>query len=145
MSLVKLLRAAYVRWIVLLAAAAVAGCAAAERTGPDDDEQLARGQELYEANCMACHGGPTGGDIADIPPPHNAKGHTWHHPECELVAITLAGLPPRPELPEDVAPMPAFRAELSEDDVYDILAYIRTWWTPEQRRHQEQVTEQVCE
>ena len=133
----------YVWWIAVIGAAAVAGCAAFERAGPDDARAV-RGQELYEANCMACHGGATGGDIADIPPPHNAEGHTWHHPDCELVDITLEGLPARPGLPDDVPPMPGFADELSEDDVHAVLSYIKTWWTAEQRDHQERVTEQLC-
>ncbi|HUH08035.1 MAG TPA: cytochrome c [Egibacteraceae bacterium] len=117
----------------------VAGCA---RPAPaDDPAELARGAELYEANCAECHGGAIGGDIADIPPRHNAEGHTWHHPDCELVDIVLNGMPQRLDFPE----MPAHRDRLSEDDVNAILAHIKTWWTPEQRAHQEEVTEQVCD
>lgn len=130
-------------WALAVAAAVLAaGCGAAD--DEPDEAQLARGEELYEANCMACHGGPTGGDIADIPPVHNAEGHTWHHGDCELIAIILEGLPPRPGLPPDVDPMPAFGDALDEDDVRAILAHIKTWWEPDQREQQEQVTEQVC-
>ena len=130
-----------VGWAVVVAVV-VAGCAA---LGTDDEEgaRVARGEELYAAHCIDCHGGATGGDIADIPPPHNARGHTWHHGDCELVEWTLRGPPPRP-LPPDVPPMPAFDDVLDEADAHAILTSIKTWWTPEQRAHQEQVTEQVC-
>jgi mono/diheme cytochrome c family protein len=106
----------------------------------DDDADLARGQQMYEANCMHCHGGATGGDIADIPPPHNAAGHTWHHPDCVIVDIVLDGMPVRLGYPE----MPAFGDRLSEADVHAILAYIKTWWEPDQREFQAGVTDQAC-
>lgn len=109
-----------------------------------DPEVLARGERLYAASCIQCHGGPTGGHISDIPPPHNAEGHTWHHADCDLVDIVLDGLPPRAGASGgDI--MPAFRGRLSEDDVEAILAYIKTWWTDEQRRSQAEVTAAVCD
>jgi mono/diheme cytochrome c family protein len=128
------------RWgvVVLVVVAAAGGCGLLT-TGVDDAE-LARGRELYEANCIACHGGPTGGDIADVPPPHNAQGHTWHHPDCELVEIVLDGMPPRLGYPQ----MPAFGDRFDEADARAILAYIKTWWEPDQQEFQERVTEQVC-
>lgn len=126
-------------WPIALAlgVAALWGCSTDE---PSDGDAVERGAELYERHCAACHGGATGGAIDDIPPRHNAAGHTWHHPDCDLVDITLRGLPPREGYPE----MPGFAGELSEEDAYAILAHIRTWWEPEQREHQATVTEQAC-
>jgi mono/diheme cytochrome c family protein len=135
---------AFALWSVVVIVTMV-GCTILEpdETG-EGDVELARGEDLYRANCMDCHGGATGGDITDVPPPHNAEGHTWHHGDCELVEMTRQGMPARPGSPADTPAMPAFADELSEDDIEAILAYIRTWWTPEQREHQERVTEQVC-
>ncbi len=126
-------------WLVAVAigVTVLAGCSTDE---PSDGAAVERGAELYQRNCAACHGGATGGAIGDIPPRHNAEGHTWHHPDCELVDVTLRGLPPRDGYPV----MPAFAGELSEEDAYAILAHIRTWWEPEQRDHQAAVTERVC-
>lgn len=121
---------------------ALGGCTARTSGTP---EQVARGEELYQANCVACHGGATGGDIADIPPRHNAEGHTWHHEDCLLVEIIEDGMPPRPGVPEDTPTMPPFADELGEDDIRAILAYIKTWWTEDQLEFQEQVTEQACD
>ncbi|MBI3741811.1 MAG: cytochrome c, partial [Chloroflexi bacterium] len=52
---------------------------------------LARGEKLYNDNCLVCHLGREGGTMMDYPPRHNANGHTWHHPDCELTYIILYG------------------------------------------------------
>lgn len=101
----------------------------------------ARGAKLYAQYCQACHGGATGGRVDAIPPPHNRNGHTWHHPDCQLEEIILSGFDRGdPAVPA----MPAFRGRLSEDDVRAILAYIKTWWDPEQRAAQARVTRARC-
>lgn len=41
--------------------------------------------------------------------------------------------------------MPAFKDKLNEQDVKDILEYIRTWWTEEQREFQRTATQQVSD
>lgn len=100
-----------------------------------------RGELLYDRHCIECHGGATGGSISDIPPRHNAQGHTWHHADCDLIDIVRDGLPAREGYPV----MPAFGDELSVDEVEAILAYIKTWWEPEQRETQDEVTASVCD
>lgn len=35
-------------------------------------------------------------------------------------------------VPESAPRMPAWRDKLSESDARDILAYLKTWWTPEE-------------
>jgi mono/diheme cytochrome c family protein len=97
-----------------------------------------RGATLYKANCQSCHGGATGGKLKDIPPPHNANGHTWHHADQQLVEMTLNGI----TFSLEAQKMPAFKDMLTEEDVQVILAYIKTWWTEEQRASQKKVTEQ---
>jgi mono/diheme cytochrome c family protein len=128
---------------VAFAALTLVGCTAGAREDARE-ARLARGEELYQANCMRCHGGATGGSISDIPPRHNAEGHTWHHPDCQLVDIVAAGMPRRPGLPDDAPTMPAFGDRLSDDDVRAILAYLKTWWKPDQRQSQEEVTARSC-
>ena len=100
-------------------------------------EMLARGAELYAANCQSCHGGATGGALKDIPPPHNANGHTWHHADQQLMNMVLNGIP----FSLEEQKMPAFQDQLSEEDVRAILAYVTTWWTEEQREWQKKATE----
>ena len=114
--------------------------------GSDDggsDETLSRGETLYKENCLSCHGGESGGEISDSPPPHNQNGHTWHHPDCQLTEITLRGPSAWGGTPGPGS-MPAFEGRLSEDDIAAILAYIKTWWTDEQRAYQSDITQAQC-
>lgn len=87
----------------------------------------------------------------DYPPRHNASGHTWHHPDCQLRDIIMNGSGAMGEamrqmmnVPESVPRMPAFHDTLSEEDVAAILAHMKTWWTEEQRRIQSHITETRC-
>jgi mono/diheme cytochrome c family protein len=105
--------------------------------------QVERGAALYEINCGSCHGGASGGTVRDIPPPHNASGHTWHHQDCLLTKIILDGFED-PDAPEDKPKMPAFKGQLTDEEVAAILTHIKTWWTEEQRQWQRQVTQQSC-
>jgi hypothetical protein len=84
---------AFALWSVVVIVTMV-GCTILEpdETG-EGDVELARGEDLYRANCMDCHGGASGGNIADVPPPHNAEGHTWHHGDCELAEMTRRAVP----------------------------------------------------
>lgn len=97
-----------------------------------------RGKALYRENCQSCHGGETGGQLRDIPPPHNANGHTWHHPDQQIIDIILNGF----SFSVERQKMPAFKDALSKEDARAILAYIKTWWTDEQRKWQAEVTAQ---
>lgn len=114
------------------------------------DAVAARGQRIYAASCQACHGGPVGGAMMDYPPKHNASGHTWHHPDCELLEVITTGSGPMTRMmremmaPPGAPTMPAWREKLSDDEIDAVLAYIKTMWTPEQREIQERATRQQC-
>ncbi|MBI4219253.1 MAG: cytochrome c [Chloroflexi bacterium] len=122
---------------LLLAALATAAAACSAGTA-STQEQTDRGQALYAENCATCHGGATGGSLKDTPPPHNANGHTWHHPNQQLEEMILEGI----TFSLEEQKMPAFKDKLSATDVEVILAYIKTWWTPEQQSFQATVTAQ---
>lgn len=120
-----------------------------------DEEQavstsIDRGAELYETHCFSCHKGDSGGQMMDMPPRHNANGHTWHHPDCQLKDIVLNGSGEMGQMMrqmmggEDLPPMPTFKGQLSQEEVAAILAYIKTWWTEEQRQLQAEVTQEAC-
>lgn len=139
----------------VIAAVVVVVVACGRDTGPSPTfpppVSVARGETLYAANCQSCHGGPNGGSMMDIPPPHNANGHTWHHSDCDLIRTVLDGPGQMSEMMRqmmqvspDTPRMPAFRGKLTDDEVESVIDYIKTWWSPEQRDHQARVTKQVC-
>ena len=66
-------------------------------------------------------------------PSHNATGHTWHHPDAQLTDWVLNG--------KITGAMPGFGDRLSEAEVNAVLSFIKTWWTPEQRETQADVSQ----
>lgn len=116
----------------------VVACSTGPAPSPSPSEnQLARGQELYVAHCQECHGNQAAERGIPAAPPHNAEGHTWHHPDAQLTDWILNGKP--------FTAMPAFGDRLNEADANRILTYIKTWWTDEQRAEQSEVSERYQE
>ena len=116
---------------------------------PDNPQQVARGKFVYSKYCAACHGAklegqpnwqeklPTGRMPA---PPHDASGHTWHHPDSVLFGIAKHGLVPGKYAPPKYeSDMPAFAKQLSDDEIWAVLAYIKSTWPDEIRRAQAEV------
>lgn len=61
-------------------------------------------------------------------PPHDESGHTWHHPDDVLFAIVKDGLVP-PYAPRGYeSDMPAFAGKLSRDEIWAVLAFIKSHW-----------------
>ncbi|MBI4497571.1 MAG: cytochrome c [Chloroflexi bacterium] len=125
--------------------AAPSGTGAPAVSTPSPDAAVARGGQLYATHCQQCHGDRNGAGRVSPAPPHNQDGHTWHHADQQLVDIILNGSGDMGEMmrrmmgvPADAPRMPAWRGTLSEEDVRAVLAFIKTWWTPEQRRMQAQ-------
>lgn len=122
----------------------------APRIDPDDARQVARGKSVYGQYCVACHGARLEGQSnwrerlpnGRMPaPPHDASGHTWHHPDDVLIGITRDGLVPGKYAPRGYeSDMPAFGSVLDESDIRAVLAYIKSWWPEEVRRAQREVT-----
>jgi mono/diheme cytochrome c family protein len=117
---------------------------------PGDPEQIARGGSVYVQHCAACHGAnlegqpnwekklPTGRMPA---PPHDASGHTWHHPDTVLFGITKHGLVPGKYAPPSYqSDMPAFGAQLTDEDIWAVLAYIKSNWPDRIREAQTEMT-----
>ena len=60
----------------------------------------ALGRDLYALHCASCHGANIEGQpvwMRRLPsgrlpaPPHDASGHTWHHPDGVLFRIVKEG------------------------------------------------------
>jgi mono/diheme cytochrome c family protein len=120
---------------LFIAVALLAGCEA--------KVDLALGEKLYTQHCASCHGANLEGQpnwrkrLANgrLPaPPHDATGHTWHHPNEVLFGITKHGLVP-PYAPAGYqSDMPAFDGKLSDQGIRAVLAYIESRWPPEVRQ-----------
>ncbi len=142
--------------LVSLAIAAGLGWFAWRWLGPAPGSPLANasgasieaGAAIYAQHCAGCHGAGLQGEpnwrqrkpSGRLPaPPHDDSGHTWHHPDAVLFDITRNGLKP-PLAPDGYeSDMPAFGAMLSEDQIWSVLAYIRSRWSERQRDHQARI------
>ena len=63
-------------------------------------------------------------------PPHDETGHTWHHPDAVLFGDHKYGLVPGNSAPPDYeSDMPTFSDVLSDDEIWAVLAYIKSHWT----------------
>jgi len=146
-------------WRVGLAAAAAAAAIGAtivmlrqpsgfsSRIDEADAALVARGRLVYASACASCHGSRLEGQPrwrerrADgkLPaPPHDASGHTWHHPDAVLHLLTRDG--PKAVAPGYESDMPAFADTLSDRDILASIAYIKSTWPPEIRARQAEIT-----
>jgi mono/diheme cytochrome c family protein len=131
----------------------LSACGEAEKAGidPANRAQVARGEGLYREHCAACHGAQLEGQPdwrrrlpnGRLPaPPHDASGHTWHHPNELLINITRDGMVP-PWAPEGYASdMPGFGATLGDDGIRAVLAFIQSAWPAEVWAAREQMARQ---
>lgn len=130
--------------MIARAALAVVLLLAAEAAGARD---LERGRAVYVEHCAACHGahlegqpdwqvrGPDGLLPA---PPHDASGHTWHHGDDTLFRIVRDGMAAL--VPGYRTTMPAYAAILSDAEIRDVLAWIRSTWPPRLQAIQAEIT-----
>lgn len=129
------------RLFPLLAVSLLAACgdpAIDSKANPADAQQVALGAKVYARHCAACHGAKLEGQPnwrSPLPsgrmpaPPHDESGHTWHHTEEVLFSITKEGLVPGKYAPPGyTSDMPGFGNVLSDDEIWAVLAYIKSFW-----------------
>lgn len=122
---------------------------------PADARLVQRGQAVYAQYCAACHGERLQGQPnwrdrlpnGRLPaPPHDASGHTWHHPDAVLVDIVRHGMVPGRTAPDGYeSDMPAYAGVLAEQDIVAVLAYIKSQWPETAREAQAEVTRSHAE
>ena len=88
----------------------------------------AHGKELYGQYCVSCHGPAGRGELnwryrERAAPALDNSGHAWHHEDAQLLEMIL-------DRPAPDSAMPAWRGVLSRSDALDLVAYIKTLWTP---------------
>lgn len=111
----------------------------------DEPAIVALGEEIYAAQCAVCHGvelqgqpnwQTPGKDGLLLAPPHDETGHTWHHPDQLLFAVTKLGTAQALKQPDFKSDMPAFGETLSDDEIVAALSYIKSRWPePVRKRH----------
>jgi len=102
----------------------------------DDAAAVLKGKVIYQQTCSACHGRYLEGQplwqlddqyAGRRAPAQDATGHTWQHSDEDLFAMTKYGR--FPQTPEDaISHMPAFQKDLSDEEVLDVLAFIKSRW-----------------
>ena len=115
-------------------------------------DDLAQGAALYAEHCASCHGAELegapdwrrrGDDGLYPAPPHDETGHTWHHGDQLLFDYTklggegaLAAL----GITDFESAMPGFAELLTDVQIHDVLAFIKSTWPEQLRHHQEEMT-----
>lgn len=101
----------------------------AETGKAPDPEAVERGLTLFKSNCQQCHQEEGVGE--HVPPrlrhpdfipaiPLNENSHAWHHGDEQLVQIIQRGN----------KRMPPFNNVLSEPQLLDLVAYMKSLWSP---------------
>ncbi len=106
---------------------------------PTDLAQVALGKGVYAEHCASCHGANLEGqpnwqatkpDGRFPAPPHDASGHTWHHPSNMLFGITKHGI--AAYAPKNYqSDMPAFGDILTDEQIWAVVAFIASTWPPD--------------
>lgn len=114
--LLKMLACAGKFAILLKKAVAVIvfGISAASLAGAAQAADTFKGQKLYQANCAICHG--SAGRSVMPGAPNFDRGERVLQPDFTLLASIRSGK----------NAMPAFQGILSDRDIMDVIAYLRT-------------------
>ncbi|NOX39380.1 MAG: c-type cytochrome [Alphaproteobacteria bacterium] len=93
---------------------------------------LARGKQIFEGTCQACHGTNGIGEDPGNPsardefgfkaPALNNDTHAWHHSDAAIKMTVQNGSSRNSR-------MVAFKDTFSDQDINSVIAYIKTFWT----------------
>ena len=113
-----------------------------------ENRDLEDGRVLYKEHCASCHGAKLEGEPnwrrigkdGLLPaPPHDRTGHTWHHDNMLLFDYTKLGgkaLMAARGIAGFKSGMQGFGDALTDDEIWDILAFIRSTWPDRMRKIQ---------
>ncbi|MDL0429497.1 cytochrome c [Marinobacter sp. TBZ242] len=131
--------------LVLLVAPALVMAGGEPSNGDGVPTEMAEGRQIYEQYCASCHGWQ-GEGAADWnkpdekgempPPPHDETGHTWRHSDAMLFRMIAEGWR-HPFNETDQLTMPAFKDNLTDEDIRSVIEYLKTFWAGDQRRYQQ--------
>ena len=118
---------------------------------PDNPAMVALGERVYREHCASCHGEHLEGQLdwrrrkpdGKLPaPPHDETGHTWHHPDDVLFRMTKEGV--AAVVPGYETDMPAYADVLTDEQIWAVLAYIKSRWPKEIRARHAEVNERAA-
>lgn len=125
-------------WLLLSSALILAACKPSTPAAPArpavEPALLARGEALFNQNCVACHGvrgqgapqwQQTGPDGKYPAPPLDGSAHAWHHPMTALKDTIRNGTQ------RIGGSMPPWRDKLSEADIDTVIMYFQSLWPEE--------------
>jgi mono/diheme cytochrome c family protein len=117
-------------------------------TGETSAATVTLGKTIYAERCATCHGANLEGQRdwkSPLPsgrmpaPPHDASGHTWHHPDGVLFRITKEG--PAAVVGRGYqSDMPGFGHVMSDDEIRAVLAFIKSTWPRQEREYQAEMS-----
>jgi mono/diheme cytochrome c family protein len=119
---------------------------------PDDALSVSIGKKVYAENCASCHGvnlegqpnwRQRGSDGLLPAPPHDPSGHTWHHPDGMLFALTKYGPGYVSGQPDYQSAMPAYDGVLKDAEIAAALSYIKSTWPDEIRARHDEINAQA--
>ncbi len=120
---------------------------------PDDPRVLAAGERIYADQGASCHGDrlqgqpdwrTRGADGLLPAPPHDAAGHTWHHPDEMLFRITKLGVASIVGDPGYKTSMPVYGGQLTDDEIIAVLSWIKAQWPAQVRQKHDQMNAQAA-
>jgi len=103
---------------------------------------------VYVQHCARCHGVDLEGEAnwrrrkpnGRLPaPPHDGTGHTWHHSDDALFRVTKFGSSAVAGGTYE-SDMPGFEKVLSDDDIWAVIAFIKSRWPVDILKRQESIT-----
>jgi mono/diheme cytochrome c family protein len=113
-------------------------------------EAIAVGQKVYAEHCAECHGTKLEGeanwktqneDKSFRAPPHTTDGHTWHHPDGQLLeAVQRGGARFEALNLGGTSNMPAYEEILTDGEITAVLTFIKSFWPDDIRAIQWQQT-----
>ena len=145
-----LIKLSFISFVLAIPPVSVASTAI--KADPNNTQQVKRGKLIYQRFCSLCHGKNLEGQAnwrtrkanGKLPaPPHDETGHTWHHADDLLFGITKYGLVP-PYGPKNyLSDMPAWGSTLKDDDIWAVLAYIKSRWPADKQKIQAEISQET--
>jgi len=120
---------------------------------PSDSRIVAQGAIIYKQYCASCHGRNLEGErnwrsrLPDgtLPaPPHDESGHTWHHPDKLLFALTKKGTE-KFVGGNYKSKMLGFEGILTDAQIVAVLSYIKSRWSEKVRKRHDQINKRSLE